>query len=340
MEQPARQSFDEARHDVITPAGDPAPSNWALDVLRAEAEAILATVSAPPAELDEAIDRIACATSPVICCGVGKSGLIATKVAATMASLGIPAFSLAAGDAAHGDLGMVTPGSVVLLFSNSGTTSEILRILPGLRAFQCHIIGLVGRTGSPLAIASDTLIPLPIMREADHIGMAPTASTTLQMAMGDALAVAASRQKGFTRDDFLRRHPAGLLGMHAQPVASIMRTGAALPTVLPHMAIAETVTAISSGRMGATCVVDWEGRLLGLIVDGDIRRIIQARGDLYSVTAGAVMRSNPIVISGAATVGDAVDLMRGRSPGLLVLPVTDDAGQLLGMVHSVDLVQS
>ncbi|MBO9576492.1 MAG: KpsF/GutQ family sugar-phosphate isomerase [Sphingobium sp.] len=324
----------------MMPATVPAASDWALDVLRAEAEAILASVSAPPAALGDAINRIADARSPVVCCGVGKSGLIATKVAATMASLGIPAFSLAAGDAAHGDLGMVTPGSVVLLFSNSGTTSEILRILPGLRAFNCHIIGLVGRAGSPLATASDTLILLPITREADHIGMAPTASTTLQMAMGDALAVAASRQKGFTREDFLRRHPAGLLGLHAQPVTAIMRTGGMLPTVLPHMALAETVTAISSGRMGATCVVDWEGKLLGLIVDGDIRRVIQARGDLYSVTASAVMRSNPIVISGDATVGDALDLMRGRSPGLLVLPVTDDAGHLLGMVHSVDLVQS
>ena len=267
MQEPARQSFDDLRDDVMTPARALTPADWALDVLRGEADAILASIAAPPASLGEAIDRIACATSPVVCCGVGKSGLVASKVAATMASLGVPAFALAAGDAAHGDLGMVTPGSVVLLFSNSGTTSEILRILPGLRAFNCHIIGLVGRSGSPLATASDTLILLPIAREADHIGMAPTASTTLQMAMGDALAVAASRQKGFTREDFLRRHPAGLLGLRAQPVTSIMRTGGALPTVLPHMALAETVTAISSGRMGATCVVDWQGCLLGLIVE-------------------------------------------------------------------------
>jgi arabinose-5-phosphate isomerase len=340
MHEPARMHFNAIHHDVTPVAQPETAADWALNVLRAEAAAIQQIIDTPPPSLGDAVDLIARATSPLVCCGVGKSGLIAAKVAATMASLGIPAFSLAAGDAAHGDLGMVTPGSVVLLFSNSGTTAEILRILPGLRAFGCHIIGLVGRPGSPLATASDTLILLPIAREADHIGMAPTASTTLQMAMGDAMAVAASRKRGFTREDFLRRHPAGLLGLHAQPVTAIMRTGAALPTVLPHMALAETVSAMTSGRMGAACVVDWQGQLLGLIVDGDIRRVIQARGDLYSVTAGAVMRTNPIVISGSATMGDAVDLMRGSSPGLLVLPVTDDAGQLLGMVHSVDLVQS
>lgn len=344
MRDAARQPLPEQapvrEGDVMASPATAMPTDWALDVLRAEAGAILASADVPPAQLGEAIDRIARATSPVVCCGVGKSGLIAAKIAATMASLGIPAFALAAGDAAHGDLGMVTPGSVVLLFSNSGTTAEILRILPGLRAFNCHIIGLVGRAGSPLATAADTLLLLPVDREADHIGMAPTASTTLQMAMGDALAVAASRRRGFTEEDFLRRHPAGLLGLHAQPVTAIMRTGGALPTVLPHMAIAETVGIMSKGRMGAACVVDWDNHLLGLIVDGDIRRIIQARGDLYAVQASAVMRTNPIVISGAATVGGAVDLMRGPGPGLLVLPVTDDAGHLLGMVHSVDLVQS
>lgn len=318
----------------------PRPSDWALDVLRAEAAAIESVAQAATPGLTAAIERIARTSKPVVCCGVGKSGLVATKVAATMASLGVPAFSLAAADAAHGDLGAVMPGSVVLLFSNSGTTAEILRILPALRAFHCHLVGLVGRANSPLAIAVDTLVPLPVEREADHIGMAPTSSTTVQMAMGDAIAVAASKMRGFTREDFLRRHPAGQLGQHAQSITGLMRTGTALPTVLPHMAVAETVGVMTSGRMGAACVVDWESRLLGLIVDGDIRRIIQARGDLYSVTAGAVMRTNPIVLSSESTVGDALELMRGHGSGLLVLPVTDDAGHLLGMVHSVDLVQS
>jgi arabinose-5-phosphate isomerase len=339
MARAARHPRPNVDHDVMAPAQDQLVS-WARDVLRAEAAAISEVAETDLPGLSMAIAHVAAAASPVICCGVGKSGLIAAKVAATLASLGIPAFVLAASDAAHGDLGAVMPGSTVLLFSNSGTTAEMLRILPALRSLGCHLVALVGRAASPLAIAADTTVLLPIAREADHIGMAPTSSTTLQLAMGDAIAVAASRQRGFTRNDFLRRHPAGQLGQQALPVTAIMRTGAALPTVLPHMALAETVGIMTSGQMGAACVVDWDGRLLGLIVDGDIRRIISARGDLYSLTANTVMRGNPITVSSGATVGDALILMRGRGPGLLVLPVTDDAGHLLGMVHSVDLVQS
>lgn len=316
------------------------PAAWARDVLRAEAEAIQAIIATPLAGLDQAVARVAEATTPVLCCGIGKSGLVAAKVAATLASLGTPAFALQAGEAAHGDLGMVMPGSVVMLFSNSGTTAEIIRILPGLKARNCHLIGLIGRPGSAIAQAVDTLLPLPVTREADHIGMAPTASTTLQMAMGDAIAVAASRLRGFTRQDFLRCHPAGQLGLHALPIASLMRTGDALPTALPHTALAEAASIMSAGLMGAVCVVDWQMRLVGLIVDGDIRRRIQARDDLYGISAAAVMRPDPVALPDSATVGDALDLMRGHGPGLLVLPVTDDAGHLVGMVHSVDLVQS
>lgn len=336
MRAPARQ-LPIAREDgAMLPADSATP--WAIDVLRAEAAAITAVAQNCPAGLADAIALVAAAAQPVVCCGVGKSGLVAAKTAATLASLGIPAFNLAAGDAAHGDLGAVMPGSPVIIFSNSGATAEILRILPALRALGCRLIGLIGAAGSPLALAADPLVLLPIAREADHIGMAPTASTTLQMAMGDAIAVAASRLRGFTRDDFLRRHPAGLLGRQAQPVTALMRTGAQLPTVLPHSALADTVGVMTSGRMGAVCVIDWQGRLLGLIVDGDIRRIVQARGDLYSLTASAAMRPDPIILGAGANAGEALNLMRNHS--FLVLPVTDDAGHLLGMVHSVDLVQS
>jgi arabinose-5-phosphate isomerase len=330
---PLRKSAVPPRAVTATPA------RWALDVLREETATIAAFLADPPEALGAVIALVADATLPVLCCGVGKSGLVAAKIAATLSSLGTPAFPLSAGDAAHGDLGAVLPGSVVLLFSNSGTTSEILRIMPALRARGCSLVGFVGRAASPLGQGVDLLLPLPIVREADHIGMAPTASTTLQMAVGDAIAVAASRLRGFTRADFLRHHPAGQLGQHALPVTTIMRTGDALPTVLPHMPLAETIRVMSAGLMGAACVVDWSGHLLGLVVDGDIRRAIQARADLYAVPASAVMRADPVVLPASASIGDALAAMRGGK-GLLVLPVTDDAGQLLGMVHSVDLVQS
>lgn len=317
----------------------PLPTEWALDVLRDEAATIEGFLADPPETLGTVIELVARTALPVLCCGMGKSGLVAAKIAATLSSLGTPAFPLSPADAAHGDLGAVMPGSVVLLFSNSGTTAEILRIVPALRARGCRLVGFVGRAASPLGRAVDALVPLPIAGEADHIGMAPTASTTLQIAVGDAIAVAASRLRGFTREDFLACHPAGQLGQHALPVTTIMRTAEAMPTVLPHMPLAETIRVMSAGLMGAVCVVDWAGNLAGLIVDGDIRRAIETRADLYAVPASAVMRADPVVLSAGASIGEALAMMRGGK-GLLVLPVTDDAGQLVGMVHSVDLVQT
>ncbi|NBC36189.1 SIS domain-containing protein [Novosphingobium sp. FSY-8] len=323
---------------MLTPVAAPT-HEWALDVLRGEMEAIASLMANPPPQLTDAIHHLAGVRLPVLCCGVGKSGLVAAKVAATMSSLGIPAFTLSAGDAAHGDLGAVNHGSTVLMFSNSGTTTELIRLLPGLRARGCQLIGIVGHMASPLGQAMHILLHAPILREADHLNMAPTASTTLHMALGDALAVAVSRLRGFGRDDFLQTHPAGQLGHSAQPVRAIMRGGEDLPRVLPHMALSEAIAIMSTGRMGAACVVDWEDRLLGLIVDGDIRRAIQGRADIYAITVGEVMRRDPVCLSAGASVGDAVATSRAHG-GLLVLPVTDDAGHLLGMVHGVDLVQN
>lgn len=312
---------------------------WALEVLRGEMQALADCLAQPPEGLSAAIHAVAATRLPVLCCGVGKSGLVAAKIAATLSSLGTPSFCLSAGDASHGDLGAVTQGSVVILFSNSGTTVELMRILPGLRDRRCHLIGLVGRADTALARAVDTLVLLPILREADHLGMAPTASTTLQMAMGDAMAVAASQLRGFARTDFLRSHPAGALGQRAQSIRSVMREGASLPLVASDASLADVIAAISMGRMGAACVVDG-GYLVGLIVDGDIRRAVAARRDIYAERAADVMRADPTVLSPSATMGDALDLMRDHGAGFSVLPVTDDAGRLLGMVHSVDLVQS
>lgn len=313
------------------------PAEWALDVLRQERAAIDAVLADPPAALGRAVAIVAEAQLPVLCCGVGKSGLVAAKVAATLSSLGTPAFPLSAGDGAHGDLGAVMPGSVVLLFSNSGATAEILRILPALRARACTLIGLVGRAASPLGRGVDLLLPLPIAREADHLDMAPTASTTLQMAMGDAIAVAASRLRDFDRNDFIANHPAGQLGQQALPVGTIMRTGGAMPTVLPHAALAQTVHVMSRGKMGATCVVDWSRQLLGLIVDSDVRRLIQERGDFYDTPASRIMRPDPQVIDAETSVGDALAMMTERS--ISVLPVTDPHGHLCGMIHMHDLMQ-
>ena len=312
---------------------------WFLDVLRTERDTLSGFIDSPPAGIREIVALIAAETQPVVCVGIGKSGLVAAKLAATFSSLGTPAFFLNAAEAAHGDLGAVQTGNLVILFSNSGATEEIVRILPLLKARNCRLIGLVGRPDSPLARAVDHLIPLEIAREADHIGMAPTASTTLQMAVGDALAVAVSRARHFTREDFLRHHPAGLLGRHMIPVRHLMRTGDHLPVVLPNASAAELLSIISAKRLGAACVVDWEGCLLGLIVDGDIRRLIQARRDLYATTASEIMRPRPRVIGEGATVADVLLLLNDNEGRFVVLPVVDGKGRLQGLVHTYDLMQ-
>ena len=329
-----------ALRSVDFPPARIGPADWFTDVLVAERDAIDAFLGAVPQGIAEIVALLATEQRPLACIGVGKSGLVAAKLAATFSSLGTPAFFLNAAEAAHGDLGAVQAGNAVLLLSNSGTTDEILRILPQLKARDCTLIGVIGRADSPLARAVDHLIPASIAGEADHIGMAPTASTTLQMAIGDALAVAVSRSRGFTRADFLRHHPAGLLGRQITPVRHLMRTGDALPTVPPHASVAETLPVISAKRLGAACVTDRDGRLAGLIVDGDIRRLIEARGDIYATPASAIMRSDPRVIADDATFADVAGLIREHGSRLAVLPVVDGRGRLAGLLNTADLMQS
>ncbi|MET0307521.1 MAG: KpsF/GutQ family sugar-phosphate isomerase [Sphingomonas sp.] len=326
---------------VLAPSQDIAPDTaheWFAEVIATECQTLARFHAALPANIPAIVALIAGQAQPLTCLGMGKSGLVAAKVAATFSSLGTPAFALNAAEAAHGDLGAVQDGNVVLLFSNSGTTDEIVRILPLLKARGCALIGVIGRPDSPLGRAVDQLIPAATAGEADHIGLAPTASTTLQMAIGDALAVAVSRARGFTRADFLRHHPAGLLGRQMIPVRALMRTGIDLPTVLPSASVAELLAVMSGRRMGAACVVDHGGLLLGLVVDGDIRRHFQAQRDVYETSAREVMQPHPHVIDVEATLGDALLLQRELGAGLLVLPVIDAAGRLHGMLHANDML--
>lgn len=311
---------------------------WFAEVVASERRALEQLEREIPSTIEAAVSLIAAQTKPITCLGVGKSGLVAAKIAATFSSLGTPAFFLNAAEAAHGDLGAVQDGNVVLLFSNSGTTEEILRILPLLRARGCLLIGIIGRVDSPLGRSVDHLVPAVVEREADHIGMAPTASTIVQMAIGDGLAVAVSRAKAFTREDFLRHHPAGLLGRQLIPVRNVMRCGADLPSVVPSASVAELLAVMSASRMGAACVIDHGGLLLGLVVDGDIRRHFLARRDVYDTPAHALMQTAPQVIDVEATLGDAVLMLRGSKRGLLVLPVTDADGKLHGMLHAHDVL--
>jgi len=308
-------------------------------ILAAERAAIDAFLARPDGDIDAIVEMIATENRPIICIGIGKSGLVSAKMAATFSSLGTPAFFLNAADAAHGDLGAVQADNVVILLSNSGTTTELMRILPLLQARNCRLVGLIGQADSPLARAVDYCIEIRVDREADPTGMAPTSSTTLQMAVGDALAIAVSQAKGFTRADFLRHHPAGLLGRQMIPIRELMRRGDAMPTVLPQASAAELLALIGSGRLGAVCVVDWRGKLLGLITDGDIRRLIQGRHDLYTIRAGDIMQTNVHLIGVDATVGDTIDYLRQQTRPIFVLPVVSNDGMLAGIIHSYDLMQ-
>ena len=323
---------------AITPAAPDLATAWFRDVIAAERDALSAFLHGSLDTVPEAVALLARQERPIIFIGVGKSGHVAAKLAATFSSLGTPALFVNAGEAAHGDLGAITPGSAVLLLSNSGATEEIVRILPLLKARGCTLIGIIGRADSPLARAVEHLILAEVERKADHIGMAPTASTTLHLTIGDALAVAVSRSRGFTRADFLRHHPAGLLGRQMIPVASIMHQGDDLPRVEPATPLVDVLTIMSRKRLGAACVVDGEDRLLGLIVDGDVRRYLQAHGADHA-SAGAMMRRDPQVVAAGATIGDVLLMRNAKGGAWLVLPVVDDAGHLLGMLHTNDLIQ-
>jgi len=312
---------------------------WFSTVIAAERDALSRFLMTPPDCVGEVVTLIARQKRPIVLLGVGKSGHIAAKLAATFSSLGTPALFVNAGEAAHGDLGAIQSGNLILMLSNSGATDEIVRVLPLLKARGCTLVGIVGRADSPLARAVDLLIPAEVGREADHLGMAPTASTTLHLAIGDALAVAVSRARGFTREDFLRHHPAGLLGRQMIPIATLMRQGDDLPKVAPTATLVDLLTIMSTKRMGAVCVADADDRLLGLIVDGDVRRHVQRGGDLQAVTAAAIMHPDPQVLPCDATVGDAL-LVRGpNGRRRLVFPIVDAAGRLRGMLHANDLMQ-
>ncbi|MDP5280060.1 KpsF/GutQ family sugar-phosphate isomerase [Sphingomonas sp. DG1-23] len=324
---------------AISPPASDLATAWFCDVVAAERNALSGFLRQPLAAVADTVALIARQARPIVLLGVGKSGHVAAKLAATFSSLGTAALFVNAAEAAHGDLGAVESGSVVVILSNSGATDEIVRIMPLLKARGCSLVGIIGRIDSPLARAVDYLIPAEVEREADHIGMAPTASTTLHLAIGDALAVAVSRTRGFTREDFLRHHPAGLLGRQMIPVASFMRQGDDLPKVTPSTSFVDLLAVMSSKRMGAACVVDADDQLVGLIVDGDVRRHIQAHPDVHIATAGEIMQPSPQVIGTEANVGDVLLMRSAGSGSWLVLPVVDGSGRLRGMLHANDLLQ-
>ena len=275
----------------------------------------------------------------VIVMGMGKSGHVGRKIAATLASTGTPAYFVHPGEASHGDLGMVTSGDVVLAISNSGESDELAAILPAIRRLGVTLIAMTGNTDSTLAGHADMVISSAVDQEACPLNLAPTASTTAQMALGDALAVAALDARGFRAEDFARSHPGGSLGrkllMH---VSDLMRGGDAVPSVNISAPFTAMVREMSAKGLGLTAVVDDQSRVAGIFTDGDLRRLVERDADWRSLGAKDVMRSAPKTIVDSALAVEAADLMEEHR--ITSVLVVDADGRLVGAVNSNDLLRA
>jgi arabinose-5-phosphate isomerase len=275
----------------------------------------------------------------VVVTGMGKSGHIAGKIAATLASTGTPAFFLHPAEAGHGDLGMITRTDVVLALSNSGETPEVVELVPHLKRLGVPLIVMTGKSDSTLAQAADVTLDVAVAEEACPLNLAPTASTTATLAMGDALAVAVLEARGFTAQDFARSHPGGSLGRRLLlHVEDLMRTGAALPRVLPGAPLSAGLIEMSAKGLGMTVVVDGNERILGVFTDGDLRRTLEAQIDVHATTMGAVMTAGPKTIGPRELAAEAVHLMELYR--ITALPVADTQGRLVGALNVHDLFRA
>jgi arabinose-5-phosphate isomerase len=313
--------------------------NEARRVLKIEAEALRALEGRLNDDFKRAIDILNNCRGRVIVSGMGKSGLVGKKIAATLASTGTPAFSMHPAEASHGDLGMVTREDVVLAVSNSGETEELVGLIPYLKRFNVTLISMTGNPKSTLTKASDANIDISVAEEACPMGIVPTASTTAALAMGDALAVSLLVLKGFKEENFAAIHPKGNLGKKLLVrVGDLMHTGEALPKVVSGTPMTDSVIEMSSKRMGVTTVVNDIGALLGVITDGDLRRGFQKWGQkLFELKAENVMTSGPKTISAGELAVKALSVMEGHS--ITALVVKDEEGRPEGIIHLHDILR-
>jgi len=304
-------------------------------VLALESAAVAALADRIDESFDKAVALLVDCDGRVVVTGMGKSGLICQKLAATLSSTGTPAFFMHPAEALHGDLGMIVTGDVLLVVSNSGETGEVVRLLELVRRLGAHIVALTGNGDSTLARHADVHLDVGVDQEACSLDLVPTASTCAQMAMGDALAVACSETRGFTSEDFARFHPGGRLGRKLRLVATVMHTGAELPRVEASTGMRETLAQITQKRLGMTCVVEADGRLAGVLTDGDLRRRMTTVPAPLEGTAAEAMTRSPATIDPEALASAALKMMEDRR--ITSLPVVDGNHKLVGVVHLHDL---
>jgi arabinose-5-phosphate isomerase len=311
----------------------------AKKVFEIESRAVAALAGRLDKNFEEAVDLIHGCKGRVIVSGMGKSGLIGKKIAATLASTGTPAFFMHPAEASHGDLGMVTGDDIVLAISNSGETNELVGLIPHLKRFSVKLISLAGNHSSTLARSSDVCLDISVKEEACPMGIVPTASTTAALAMGDALAVSMVVKKGLSEEDFAAFHPSGSLGKKLLvTVGDLMHTGDAVPRVSPDTPMTETVMEISSKRLGITVVQDKDGILMGVVTDGDLRRGIEKLGSsLFEKTAESVMTRNPKGLKAGELAVKALAMMEKHS--ITALPVPDKGGRAEGIIHLHDILR-
>ena len=313
----------------------------AQKVLQMEAEAILDLIPRVDEHFDAAVDMILSCEGRVIMTGMGKSGIIAHKISATLASTGTPSFYLHPAEGIHGDLGMVTADDVIIAMSNSGETGEVLNILPSLRRIGAKLIAMVGNTDSTLAKNADVVLNVGVKREACPLGLAPTSSTTAALAFGDALAMALMGKHNFTSKQFAVFHPGGSLGRQLLlTVGDIMHGGSENPVVRGTATVTEALFIITDKGLGAVSVVDENDIMIGLLTDGDIRRGLSKGVDFLKRPVTELMTKEPKFITREKLAAQALHIMESHKPKpITVLPVLDEERHVIGLLHMTDLVR-
>lgn len=308
-------------------------------VLEIEARAITALVGRLDGRFEEAVSLLAGCRGKVVVTGMGKSGLIGQKIAATLASTGTPSFFLHPAEAIHGDLGMVTRGDAVLAISNSGETEEVIKLLPVIKRLNIPVLAMTGKLHSTLAKHSEVVLDVSVAEEACPLGLAPTASTTATLAMGDALAIALLERRGFKEEDFALVHPGGALGRRLlMKVSDVMHHGEAVPRVRATAPAREAILQMTGKKLGMTTVVNGAGRLVGVVTDGDLRRALERGIDLRKAKAGELGTKSPKTIGPDALATAALELMERHAITSLV--VVEGKHAIVGVIHLHDLLKS
>ncbi|HLA74457.1 MAG TPA: KpsF/GutQ family sugar-phosphate isomerase [Gammaproteobacteria bacterium] len=307
-------------------------------VISVEAQAIAALAARIDGDFVKACRLMLACAGRIVVIGMGKSGHIGGKIAATLASTGSPAFFVHPGEASHGDLGMITPQDVVIALSNSGETEEIVTILPLIKRLGIPLIALTGNPKSTLASLATVSIDVSVAEEACPLGLAPTSSTTATLAMGDALAIALLEARGFTAEDFARAHPGGRLGRRLLLISDIMHTGAAVPCVNQQARLSEALMEMTRKGLGMTSIVDDEQRILGIFTDGDLRRVLDRAIDVHNTPIAQIMTRNCRTARPASLAAEALQLMQQYK--INALPITDEDGKLVGTINMHDLLRA